>query len=181
MNEGLNWGQRCSTSQQSLQNHSGRREISPEAGPGLPASLFPSCRILPLCFKAGGRIQRFNQCLQQRQSEADTGWMWGAQGSAATGTLPSCALNGNLTGRSSNTNVILPHEHISWGVGGGKGGEGGLWACRIRPRPPNHGHRRLGTNGFQLRIVLVFLLTMFIPRAVQMCSAKTPRWLSECH
>lgn len=138
MNEGLNWGQLCSTSQQSLQNHSGRREISPEAGPRLPASLFPSCRILLQCFKAGGRIQRFNQCLQQRQSEADTGWMWGAQGSVATGTLPSCALNGNLTGRSSNTNVILPHEHISWGVGGVAGvkvGEGGCGGVSYQATP----------------------------------------------
>lgn len=148
MNEGLNWGRLCSTSQQSLQNHSGRREISPEAGPRLPASLFPSCRILPQCFKAGGRIQRFNQCLQQRQSEADTGWMWGAQGSAATGTLPSCALNGNLTGRSSNTNVILPHEHISWGVGGVKVGEGGLWGRVIS----GHAHPAMGIAAWELMV-----------------------------
>lgn len=154
----------CSTSQQGLQNHSS------EARPRLPASQ-PSCRILPQCFKAGGRIPRCNQCLQQRRSEADTGWMWGAQGSETTGTLPSCALNGNQTGRSSNASVILPHGHLSRGKRRGVGAVGmSHQATPTQPRP-----RWPRTNRFQLGLVLTSLLLMFIPWKVQMCSAKTPQ------
>lgn len=85
------------------------------------------------CKQAGGRIQRCHQCLQQRQSEADTGWMCAAQGSATTGTLPSCALNGNQTGRSSNTSVILPHGHISRGKRRGTGACGRVTSGHTHP------------------------------------------------
>lgn len=81
--------------------------------------------------------------------------MWAAQGSATTSTLPSCAMNGNQTGRSSNTGVILPQGHISRG----KREEVG-WAVGVShiATPTQPRHRWLGTNGFQLGLVLLSLL-----------------------